>query len=58
MKIEYDGVCANVLRHCPLPCLRCAFFQTSACLPSKPISDYILCGLNGFEKDRGYIFKV
>ena len=58
MKIEYDGICANVLKSCPLPCLRCAFFQTSACPPSKPISNYILCSLNGFEKDPGYIFKV
>lgn len=58
MKIEYDGTCANVLRHCPLPCLRCAFFQTSVCSPSKPIFNYILCNLNGFEKDPGYIFKL
>ena len=27
MKIEYDGVYANVLKHCPLPCLRCVFFK-------------------------------
>ncbi len=58
MKIEYDGVYANILKHCSLPCFRCAFFQTSACPPSKPISSYMFCSLNGFEKDSGYIFKV
>lgn len=56
MKVEYNEICANVLRHCPLPCNRCAFFQTFAC--NRPNFDYILCGLNGFEKDPGYIFKV
>lgn len=57
MKIEYDGVCANVLKNCPLPCKRCAFDQTLICT-NKPNFDYILCSLNGFEKDPGYIFKV
>lgn len=60
MKIEYDGICTNVLKHCSLPCKRCAFFRTFVCppTPSKPIFDYVLCNLNGFEKDPGYIFKV
>ena len=57
MKVEYDGICANVLRHYPLPCRRCAFLQTSVC-KHRPKFDYIICGLNGFEKDPGYIFKV
>jgi hypothetical protein len=55
MKIEYDETCANVLRHCPLPCLRCTFnfracIGMSICLFS--------CDRDGFEKDTGYIFKV
>lgn len=57
MKIEYDGICANVLKDCPLPCERCAFYQTFVCT-NRPNLDYILCGLNGFEKDPGFIFKV
>jgi hypothetical protein len=57
MKIEYAGICANVLKHCPLPCTRCVFNQTFVCT-SRPNFNYISCGLNGFEKDPGYIFKV
>lgn len=57
MKIEYDGICANVLKDCPLPCKRCSFNQTFVCT-SRPNFNYILCGLNGFEKDPGYIFKI
>lgn len=57
MKIEYDGIRANVLRHCPLPCKRCASNKTFVCT-NRPNFNYILCGLNGFEKDPGYIFKV
>ena len=59
MKIEYDGVYANILKHCPLPCFRCAFFKTVVCpCPKIPKFNYALCRLNGFEKDPGYIFKV
>ena len=57
MKIEYGGICINVLRHYPLPCKKCAFSQTSVCT-TIPKFNYIFCGLNGFEKDSGYIFKV
>lgn len=57
MKIEYGGICANVLRHYPLLCTRCVFFQTFACT-NKFIFNYVLCSLNGFEKDPGYIFKI
>lgn len=57
MKIEYAGICANVLKYCSLPCARCAFYQTFVCT-NRPNLDYILCGLNGFEKDPGYIFKI
>lgn len=56
MKIEYDGICANVLRRCPLPCLRCAF-HFRGCI-SKWQSGYVSCNRNGFEKDPGYIFKI
>lgn len=58
MKIEYGDICANVLKDCPLPCSRCAFFQISVCPPSNPIFNYIRCNLNGYEKGPGYIFKV
>lgn len=57
MKIEYDGIYTNVLRRRPLPCKKCAFFQTFVCT-LRPNFNYILCGLHGFEKDPGYIFKV
>lgn len=57
MKVEYDGVYANVLKHCPLPCKRCAFCQTFVCT-SSPKFNYMFCRLNGLEKDQGYIFKV
>lgn len=57
MKIEYDGICANVLRCNPLLCKKCAFFQNCMRI-DKPCFTYIDCGLNGLEKDSGYIFKV
>ena len=57
MKIEYDGICANVLKDCPLPCKRCAFSQTLVCT-NRPKFNSVLCGLNGFETDLGYIFKI
>lgn len=56
MKIEYDGICANVLKDCPLPCFCCAF-NFRAC-SSGYQSSYISCDVDGFEKDQGYIFKV
>lgn len=56
MKVEYDGICANVLRQCPLPCKRCAF-NCRGCI-TRCNSGYFLCGRDGFEKDPGYIFKV
>lgn len=57
MKIEYDGICANVLKYCPLPCRRCAFLQTVPCTKILHFG-YMFCSLNGFEKDPGYIFKI
>lgn len=57
MKVEYNGICIKVLRHHPLPCKNCAFSQTSVCI-TRPKFNYVLCGLNGLEKDLGYIFKV
>lgn len=57
MKVEYDGICTNVLRHHPLPCTRCAFLQTSVCT-IRPKFDNMLCIFNGFEKDSGYIFNL
>ena len=57
MKIEYNGIYTNVLRHCPLPCRKCAFFLTLIC-KNKPNFNYILCGSHRFEKYPGYIFKV
>lgn len=57
MKVEYDGIYTNVLRCHPLPCKECAFSQTFVCA-LRPNFNYILCGLNGFEKDSGYIFNL
>ena len=57
MKVEYNEICANVLRHYPLPCKKCAFLQTSVCT-DRPKFNYMFCRLNGLEKDQGYIFKV
>lgn len=56
MKVEYGGICANVLKDCPLPCSRCAF-NFRACI-SRCQSGYFSCDRDGFEKDPGYIFKV
>ena len=56
MKIEYDGICANVLKYCPLPCFRCAF-NCRGCI-TRWKSGYFPCDRDGFEKDSGYIFKV
>lgn len=51
MKIEYNKLCANVLKQCPLPCYRCAFLNQRVC-------SNFSCGIDGFERDSGYIFKI
>lgn len=57
MKIDYGGICANVLRCRPLPCYRCAFFRTFACKNNLVFNSPFCCSY-GFEKDPGYIFKI
>ena len=57
MKINYNEIYANVLKCCPLPCQRCAFFKTSVC-PKISEFNHTFCGLNGLEKGPGYIFKI
>lgn len=57
MKIEYADICANVLKYCSLPCARCAFADSRVCI-GKYKFDNLSCGIDGFEKDPGYIFKV
>lgn len=54
MKVEYNELCANVLRQCPLPCSRCVFLNQRVC--SK--LDHLSCGIDGFERGPGYIFKI
>lgn len=57
MKIEYDGICANVLKDCSLPCIRCAFIDYRKCIGRYKF-DNLSCGIDGFEKDPGYIFNL
>lgn len=57
MKIEYAGICANVLKYCSLPCPRCVFIDYHKCIGRYKF-DNLSCGIDGFEKDPGYIFKV
>jgi hypothetical protein len=57
MKIEYAGICANVLEYCPLPCPRCVFIDYRKCIGRYKF-DNLSCGIDGFEKDPGYIFKL
>ena len=57
MKIEYNGVCANVLKNGPLFCFHCAF-NFHACISIYKLFGYLSCDRDGFEKDLGYIFKV
>lgn len=56
MKIEYNKLCANVLKQCPLPCYRCAFLNQRVCSGRK--FSNLSCGFDGFERDPGYIFKI
>jgi hypothetical protein len=56
MKIEYNKLCANVLRQCPLPCYRCVFLNQRVC--SRRKFYHLSCGIDGFEGDPGYIFKI
>lgn len=56
MKIEYNKLCANVLRRCPLPCYRCVFLNQRVC--SRRKFYHLSCGIDGFERDSGYIFKI
>lgn len=57
MKIEYNKLCANVLRRRPLLCYRCAFLnQRMWC--HKHQFYHLSCGIDGFERDPGYIFKI
>lgn len=56
MKVEYNGLCANVLRQCPLPCSRCVFLNQHIC--SRRKFHHLSCGIDGFERDPGYIFKI
>lgn len=57
MKIEYASICANILKYCSLPCSRCAFADSRVCIGRYKF-DNLSCGIDGFEKDPGYIFKV
>lgn len=57
MKIEYNGICANILKDCPLPCPRCVFIEHRVCIGRYKFN-YLSCGIDGFEKDPGYIFKI
>lgn len=57
MKVEYAGICANVLKYCSLPCSRCVFIDYRKCIGRYKF-DNLSCGIDGFEKDLGYIFKI
>lgn len=57
MKIEYDGICANVLKYSLRPCAKCAFAYSRVCIGMYKF-DHLTCIRDGFEKDQGFIFKI